>query len=45
MGLARKAALATAIGTEKARSEMIVADVTRRTSRALRSQHQPVLWD
>ena len=27
MGLARKAALAAAIGTEKARSEMIVADV------------------
>ena len=27
MGLARKASLATAIGTEKARSEMIVADV------------------
>ncbi len=27
MGLARKASLATAIGTEKARSELIVADV------------------
>ena len=38
-GLARKASLATAIGTEKARSEMIVADVLVELIEHFRSPH------